>query len=280
MRPRGELRRARRAPARARRELLRDGPLPRLLMLGASVTVGGRERGSCAARAPTRGRSCAWRASTIARARRRCAATAADDRRTDAPALGEGEWWAHELEGCGCSTESGDRGNGRRLLELPSCEVLEVRATDERSSRCWCRWSKTRSAQVDIGTTARSSVDARRSSAGERAERGDRRLHAVPRVVRGCDRSATSPTRWRRARRSSRQLPRSHAAERRPGRRHAVRRRRGHGAARRRARQRAARPLRRRSGAVARAAARDRAGARRAAARRRARRRAGAPSRR
>jgi 16S rRNA processing protein RimM len=45
---------------------------------------------------------------------------------SDAPALGEGEWWAHELEGC--EVRDGERllGTVRRLLELPSCEALEV----------------------------------------------------------------------------------------------------------------------------------------------------------
>jgi len=50
----------------------------------------------------------------------------------DAPALGEGEWWASELEGC--EVVDGDRHVGIvvRLLELPSCEALEVRpATPE-----------------------------------------------------------------------------------------------------------------------------------------------------
>ena len=43
-----------------------------------------------------------------------------------APALGEDEWWAEDLEGC--LVRDGDREVGRvtRLLALPSCEVLEV----------------------------------------------------------------------------------------------------------------------------------------------------------
>jgi 16S rRNA processing protein RimM len=43
-----------------------------------------------------------------------------------APALAEGEWWAHELEGC--VVVDGERrvGTVLRLLELPSCEALEV----------------------------------------------------------------------------------------------------------------------------------------------------------
>jgi 16S rRNA processing protein RimM len=45
----------------------------------------------------------------------------------DAPALGEGEWWAHELEGCSVGDEGRLLGTVTRLLELPSCEALEVR---------------------------------------------------------------------------------------------------------------------------------------------------------
>lgn len=45
----------------------------------------------------------------------------------EAPALGEGEWWAHELEGC--KVVDGGRliGTVQRMIELPSCEALEVR---------------------------------------------------------------------------------------------------------------------------------------------------------
>jgi 16S rRNA processing protein RimM len=48
----------------------------------------------------------------------------------DAPALGEGEWWAHELEGC--AVLDGDKllGTVSRLIELPSCEALEVLPVD------------------------------------------------------------------------------------------------------------------------------------------------------
>lgn len=44
-----------------------------------------------------------------------------------APPLAEGEWWASELEGC--EVVDGKRHVGRvvRLIELPSCEALEVR---------------------------------------------------------------------------------------------------------------------------------------------------------
>jgi 16S rRNA processing protein RimM len=44
-----------------------------------------------------------------------------------APVLGEDEWWAHELEGC--EVVDGERrlGTVSRMIELPSCEALEVR---------------------------------------------------------------------------------------------------------------------------------------------------------
>ena len=46
--------------------------------------------------------------------------------RTGAPELGPDEWWAEDL--AGCAVHDGDRAVGtvRRLIELPSCEVLEV----------------------------------------------------------------------------------------------------------------------------------------------------------
>jgi 16S rRNA processing protein RimM len=46
--------------------------------------------------------------------------------RDSAPELGPDEWWAHELEGCSVSDSGREVGVVTRLLELPSCEVLEV----------------------------------------------------------------------------------------------------------------------------------------------------------
>jgi 16S rRNA processing protein RimM len=43
-----------------------------------------------------------------------------------APALAEGEWWAHELEGCQVLDGSWLLGTVNRVIELPSCEALEV----------------------------------------------------------------------------------------------------------------------------------------------------------
>ncbi len=50
--------------------------------------------------------------------------------RKDAPKLQAGEWWAHELEGC--EVLDGQRSVGRvtGMLGLPSCEVLQVRRED------------------------------------------------------------------------------------------------------------------------------------------------------
>jgi 16S rRNA processing protein RimM len=47
-----------------------------------------------------------------------------------APALEPGEWWAHELEGLAVTDGSKAVGTVRRMVELPSVEVLEVERTD------------------------------------------------------------------------------------------------------------------------------------------------------
>jgi 16S rRNA processing protein RimM len=102
------------------------GARPRLLALGASVNVAGK-----AARivrlAGTEGRPIV-RLSGVedrpaAEALRGLELTV---EQAQAPTLGKGEWWAHELEGC--EVRAGRRVLGRvsRLLELPSCEALEV----------------------------------------------------------------------------------------------------------------------------------------------------------
>ena len=44
----------------------------------------------------------------------------------EAPPLEEGEYWAHELEGCAVYDGGTRVGEVRRMLPLPSCEVLEV----------------------------------------------------------------------------------------------------------------------------------------------------------
>jgi 16S rRNA processing protein RimM len=46
--------------------------------------------------------------------------------RARAPELEDDEWWAEELEGCVVRDGGEEVGTVRRLLALPSCEVLEV----------------------------------------------------------------------------------------------------------------------------------------------------------
>ncbi|MGH2930712.1 MAG: ribosome maturation factor RimM, partial [Solirubrobacteraceae bacterium] len=55
--------------------------------------------------------------------------------RADAPALGEDQWWAADLEGCAVRDGPREVGVVARLLALPSCEVLEVARTDEPDGR-------------------------------------------------------------------------------------------------------------------------------------------------
>ncbi len=46
--------------------------------------------------------------------------------RSDLPALAEGEYWAEDLAGCAVVDGDTPVGTVRRMLPLPSCEVLEV----------------------------------------------------------------------------------------------------------------------------------------------------------
>jgi 16S rRNA processing protein RimM len=50
--------------------------------------------------------------------------------RDTAPELGDDEWWAGDLEGCRVRDGGTEVGVVTRLIELPSCEVLEVARTD------------------------------------------------------------------------------------------------------------------------------------------------------
>ena len=103
------------------------GARSRLLALGTAVTVGGRTA-KVTRRAGTDERP-------IVRLEGIEDRGAADAMRgleltvelAEAPALGEGEWWAGELEGC--EVIDGERHVGivTQLVELPSCEALHVR---------------------------------------------------------------------------------------------------------------------------------------------------------
>jgi 16S rRNA processing protein RimM len=103
------------------------GPVPRLLVLGASVTVDGR-RAEIVRRAGTDQRPILRLEGisdrTAIEALRGAVLTVAE---AQAPQLGEGEWWAHELVGCVVRDGSRHLGVVERMIELPSCEALEVR---------------------------------------------------------------------------------------------------------------------------------------------------------
>lgn len=105
-------------------------PVARLLPLGATVHVAGREaeivRHAGTAQHPIlrlagvddRGAALQLRGQELTVSRQ------------ELPELGEGEWWAHELVGCIVRDGGHEVGEVTDLLELPSCEVLEVRRSD------------------------------------------------------------------------------------------------------------------------------------------------------
>ena len=104
--------------------------LPRLLTLGASVTVAGKSA-AIVRRAGTDSRPIVRLEGVVDRAAaealRGAEVTVAAQQ---APTLAEGEWWAHELEGCALLDGQRRIGTVQRLIELPSCEALEVARAD------------------------------------------------------------------------------------------------------------------------------------------------------
>ncbi len=102
------------------------GPRPRLLELGTSVSVAG-QTVAIVRRAGTDRRPIVRLQGVedrLAAEALRGQTLAVEQRR--APELGEGEWWAHELEGCEVVDGEQLLGTVSRLIELPSCEALEV----------------------------------------------------------------------------------------------------------------------------------------------------------
>jgi 16S rRNA processing protein RimM len=105
-------------------------PTPQLLLVDAVVRIGGHEatitrRAGTDARPILRLSSCEERT---------CAETMRGQEllvpREQAPELEPDEWWAADLEGCAVLDEGRRIGTVRRLLALPSCEVLEVVRAD------------------------------------------------------------------------------------------------------------------------------------------------------
>jgi len=101
-------------------------PYDSLLQHGQSVEVGSAarkivRRAGTAAKPILRLEGCEDR--TAAEALRGTDLTVA---REAAPALEQDEWWAADLESCRVHDNDVEVGTVRRLLTLPSCEVLEV----------------------------------------------------------------------------------------------------------------------------------------------------------
>lgn len=101
-------------------------PQSALLDVGRMLRVGGREdevvrRAGTDARPIVRLASCTSR--TAAEALRGADLLVPRD---EAPPLEEDEWWPEQLEGCVVHDGEREVGVVRRLLGLPSCEVLEV----------------------------------------------------------------------------------------------------------------------------------------------------------
>lgn len=101
-------------------------PRAALLELGAAISVGGREtritRLAGTAERPilrVDGVSTREQIEELRGADLTCP-------RSQAPALGEQEWWAEDLEGCEVFDGEARIGRVSRLMGLPSCEVLEV----------------------------------------------------------------------------------------------------------------------------------------------------------
>jgi 16S rRNA processing protein RimM len=106
------------------------GPRPRLLTVGTTVSVADRSA-EIVRRAGTDRRPIVRLDGVEDReavdALRGMTLTVAE---VEAPALAEGEWWAHELEGCTVFDGGRPIGTVQRMIELPSCEALEVRRED------------------------------------------------------------------------------------------------------------------------------------------------------
>jgi 16S rRNA processing protein RimM len=105
-------------------------PRPQLLSLGVAVTLAGRTA-PIVRRAGTEQRPIV----RVEGIEERSAAEALRGTELfvdggDAPTLAEDEWWAHELEGCEVVDGELLLGSVNRLIELPSCEALEVHAAD------------------------------------------------------------------------------------------------------------------------------------------------------
>jgi 16S rRNA processing protein RimM len=107
------------------------GARPRLLAVGTVVALGGRateivKRRGADRRPIVHVRGVEDRAGAEALRGLELMVEAAD-----APALEEGEWWASDLEGCEVFDGARRVGVVSKLLELPSCEALQVTLSEQ-----------------------------------------------------------------------------------------------------------------------------------------------------
>ena len=105
-------------------------PRPRMLALGARVSVAGQER-EIVRRAGVEQRPILRLEGIENRSAAELLRGAAlGVEREHAPTLPEGEWWAQELEGCIVCDAERQIGTVIAMIELPSCEVLQVRRSE------------------------------------------------------------------------------------------------------------------------------------------------------
>jgi 16S rRNA processing protein RimM len=105
-------------------------PVAGLLVLGEEIRVGERElvierRAGTDRRPIIRLEGCSLREDALALRGEQLLVA-----RRQAPELEADEWWADDLEGCAVRDGGAEVGRVRRLLALPSCEVLEVERAD------------------------------------------------------------------------------------------------------------------------------------------------------
>jgi 16S rRNA processing protein RimM len=105
-------------------------PVAGLLVLGEEIRVGEQElrierRVGTDRRPIVRLEGCSVRADALALRGEQLLVA-----RLRAPELEPDEWWADDLEGCAVRDGAAEVGRVRRLLALPSCEVLEVERAD------------------------------------------------------------------------------------------------------------------------------------------------------
>jgi 16S rRNA processing protein RimM len=106
------------------------GAQPRLLVLGSKVTLAGASR-AIVRRAGIDKRPIVRLEGLEDRAAvQALRGTPLLVEQQDAPKLAQGEWWAHELDGCQVSDGERPVGTVTGLLGLPSCEALRVRRED------------------------------------------------------------------------------------------------------------------------------------------------------